>query len=407
MATKYPAAIDNNISLPPVQDLLSPIQAKDHNELRDTVVGIEATLGVKPQGIYTNVRSRLDYLENLVYLLTGISPPLFNFVSIGGDLSGAPNAPTVSGFYNIPLNNTNLQDGYAYVFDGYSNTFIPQPVIIGTNSGSGGNVPDASPTLKGVLKLTKDLGGTADFPLVTGLQNVPISSVPPTTGYYLYYDGTQAVWAPLYQQDVQPIFALTLAVSGSSVYDVGRIITNPAFTSTTNYNPLNSAQLTNNDNAENKNVLAQVNSNTVFTSNAAYTRNTVGASITFTLTGINAANVTKTAQTSISFVNRLYYGQGLPNQSTGPFITSLQSNSLTNNKNITFSVNAANTNSIYFAYRTALGTSNFTDIDTGFPFAMNFVANNIPVTNAYGVTENFTLYESANVGLGLSNIKVT
>lgn len=405
MATVYPAAIDSQLSIPTVQDLLSPVQAKDYNELRGAVISIEATLGQKPQGIYTTVRSRLDYLENLVYLLTGISPPLFNFVSIGGDLSGSPSSPTVSGLFNVPLDSTGLTDGYTYVYSGVDGYFKLLPVVIGS-SGSVPGVPDASPITKGVVKLANDLDGTADAPTVVGIHNIPISSVAPTTGQYLYFDGTQIVWAPLYEQDIKPIFNITLAITSGTLFDVGRIITNPVFTSTKNYAVLTSAFLSNNDNVENKNVLTQVNSSSAFTSNSAYTRNTVGGSVIFTLTANNGVAL-DTATATITWTNRVYYGQGTPGQSSGAFIAALQASVLTNTKNMNFTVNATASNKIYFAYRTPYGASNFTDLDTGFPFSLDLVSTTIPVTNSYGITEDYTLYESTNVGLGLSNIKVT
>lgn len=55
-------------------------------------------------------------------------------------------------------------------------------------------IPDATSSVKGVIKLTGDLGGTAASPLVTGLRGFPISSVPPTTNYVLTWNGS--TWTP-------------------------------------------------------------------------------------------------------------------------------------------------------------------------------------------------------------------
>jgi hypothetical protein len=60
--------------------------------------------------------------------------------------------------------------------------------------GGGGSLTDATSTTKGAVKLTKDFGGTAALPLVTGLQGRPLSSAAPTIGYTWVWDGSQ--WAP-------------------------------------------------------------------------------------------------------------------------------------------------------------------------------------------------------------------
>lgn len=55
-------------------------------------------------------------------------------------------------------------------------------------------IPDATSVVKGVLRLTSDLGGTALNPAVVGLRGYPISSVPPTNGNILMWNGS--TWTP-------------------------------------------------------------------------------------------------------------------------------------------------------------------------------------------------------------------
>lgn len=63
MATQYPASIDNNTTLPLVNNNITPFSEEIINNLRNAIVAVEAELGVKPSGIYSTVRNRLDYLE--------------------------------------------------------------------------------------------------------------------------------------------------------------------------------------------------------------------------------------------------------------------------------------------------------------------------------------------------------
>lgn len=60
--------------------------------------------------------------------------------------------------------------------------------------GSITSVPDATASVKGILKLTTDLGGTAALPNVVGIRGVPISATVPSTNDILQYNGSN--WIP-------------------------------------------------------------------------------------------------------------------------------------------------------------------------------------------------------------------
>ena len=66
MATVFPARIDDNITLPQALNNITPVTGESVNILRDAILAIEFSLGVKPQGIYSTVRARLDALEQAV-----------------------------------------------------------------------------------------------------------------------------------------------------------------------------------------------------------------------------------------------------------------------------------------------------------------------------------------------------
>lgn len=93
--TKYPASIDNNITLPLVTDNNTPVQGDTVNRLRNAIVALEAELGVKPSGVYTTVRARLDAIEASInsLLISGVD----------GDVEGGLATTKVVGFGGRPF----------------------------------------------------------------------------------------------------------------------------------------------------------------------------------------------------------------------------------------------------------------------------------------------------------------
>lgn len=66
MSTKYPLGLDDNLSLPKVINLVSPILAGDVNRLQEAIIAIEQELGTNPSGTFGTVKDRLtDGLDNL------------------------------------------------------------------------------------------------------------------------------------------------------------------------------------------------------------------------------------------------------------------------------------------------------------------------------------------------------
>lgn len=167
MSTNYPAQIDTNQSLPTVVDNQTPVQAKVFNQLRDAVIAVEATLGTTPQGLYTNVGSRLGNLETIVGNL--------QIIEIQQDLGGTLESPLVIGLQGHPVS-----DGYPSVnnvltWNGIA--WVPEPP-------------------KGLIDvaLACDLGGDKSCQIVVGLQGNPISATAPVPGDILRWTGSD--WAP-------------------------------------------------------------------------------------------------------------------------------------------------------------------------------------------------------------------
>jgi hypothetical protein len=93
--SKFPAQIDNDVTLPKVIDNLSSVTGDSVNRLRAAIIAIENELGIKPSGVYSTVRGRLDALETAVNNLTEFS--------LAGDLGGTPDSPLVVGMQGRPI----------------------------------------------------------------------------------------------------------------------------------------------------------------------------------------------------------------------------------------------------------------------------------------------------------------
>lgn len=63
MTTQYPSSIDTITTLYKVSDLISPVRAADHNQLRDAIVAIQAELGITPSGTFGTVKDRLNDID--------------------------------------------------------------------------------------------------------------------------------------------------------------------------------------------------------------------------------------------------------------------------------------------------------------------------------------------------------
>jgi hypothetical protein len=159
--SKYPAQIDTTATLPLVVDSPAPITADAVNRLRNVIVAIEKELGVKPSGLYTTVRARLDHLETLFDI---------DLISLAGDLGGVHNSPLVIGLQGNPIATTAPTSTQALVWNGIA--WAPANAI----------------------QLAQDLGNTTALPKVIGLQGRTVNSVQPLLNQVLTWDGTQ--WIP-------------------------------------------------------------------------------------------------------------------------------------------------------------------------------------------------------------------
>jgi hypothetical protein len=241
--TNYPYGFDNNITLPGVSG--SSQEDTAIKALRESTFAIEEELGITPSGIYPDVRTRLDILENRLNL--GVSPiipndgyvksPLFiwnvpqNVILTISDGYGAPTENRLNGSLYM------RSDGYAnselYVRRGtswfpmqsdlwvaggdLSGTYLSQKVIGIRNKSLNVSLETVGATQDGYHLTWNNFGGyweaqTGFIPshdltafsgpygrtgqTVTGIQGSHISPVSPTDGYTLVWSAADSAWEP-------------------------------------------------------------------------------------------------------------------------------------------------------------------------------------------------------------------
>lgn len=210
MATLYPSQIDNLITLPSVVDGVTPFNADVINRLRDTLLTIEATLGINPASVYVTVRHRLDVLEQTI---NGGGGGGGNFIA-SGDLAGTLTSQVVVGLRTAPILNILPLSNQVLTFNG--SAWYP------------GNLPA---TLPPTGPASGDLSGVYPNPIVTALQGNVIASTSPTSGQVLEWNASTNKWTPTtlassftaggdlsgnsVSQNVIAIHGATVPVSGS------------------------------------------------------------------------------------------------------------------------------------------------------------------------------------------------
>lgn len=112
----YPNSIDDNVSLPLVFDHITEVDAASVNRLRNTIVAIEQTLGINPQGSYTlsgGLVSRLNAVDSSITTINSSLSTIITTVNntianINGEsiTLGTPLAGFLSGITTIQ--NTSL-----------------------------------------------------------------------------------------------------------------------------------------------------------------------------------------------------------------------------------------------------------------------------------------------------------
>lgn len=208
----------------------------------------------------------------------------------------------------------------------------------------------------------------------------------PSAGWTPTWNGVGAVWAP------KDAYDITSFVHANLLYEVGTVLSNPAFTAAHSQTP-DTLLLTNNQNSESKDVHATPTS---FTSSQSYTFATPSYTVTWTLTGtkITSDVATRTA----SAAQKSFWGVSASPAATEAFIEALANSALDTDAARTFTQSPGTSEYICFAHPTRYGTPTFL-IGGTLPGGYISLGTTISVTNAQGYAENYTLWRSVTAGL--------
>jgi len=207
--------------------------------------------------------------------------------TLAGDVTGPINSNTVEKIRNINVQAGTPTDGDILTYVAADTSWEAKPAPISFTAGG-------------------DLSGTNTNQTVIGLQTVPVANTSPVASAVPVYSTTNTRYdiRKLSIDDLDPAFAIS-SFSGGSNVEVGATVTNPAFTASYTSLPA-SAQITNTDGTDSPKVL--VSPFTSGTVTGAFSKSTVNASVTFTLTAIAAT--TKTSNQNINFYARSFSGVG-------------------------------------------------------------------------------------------------
>jgi len=247
-----------------------------------------------------------------------------------------------------------------------------------------------------------DLYDTYPNPHVKGLVNRPLDVVTiPGSDNVLFWDGAQWMPKKLTGDMIGPAFVISGFAANTPSVEAGTTVALPGFTATYSAPPPDTA------------TLADTSGSYIVTPGAAFNSGGTfggigyiyGATETFSLTAVKGS-VIKVSATNITWLQKEYYGVGPAGETTAAFITGSLTGFLSASRGCMWTTTAGATDKIYFACRTAYGLATFWV--GGFEGGFNLSpASPIAVMNSHGVTENYDLYESSQLNLGLTTVTVT
>jgi hypothetical protein len=314
------------------------------------------------------------------------------------------------------------KDGQALVWDATTDQWHPGDVVPG-----GGvahvfgdivdNTDPSNPVVDGVRQVVAGAGvsvtGTATAPVVSALaqQKVLVDASDTTPGYLadkLAAGGniTLSVLNVGGNEQLEIGFLAGLAITSLStpttLLEAGVTLATPTFTVAYNELP-DSSTLTDNQGNPPQALSTPFTS---IVSADSYTKSTY-ATVTATITATKTGAGTAVRSVNMNWGFRNYYGVAAPGGSTEAFILALSSDPLSTSRTVpNFTEDVTVGNELYYASPTSQGTPLLFDVSTGFQIDMTVVSTTIAVTNAHGVTVNYTLQRSTNSGLGSLTVRV-
>lgn len=211
--------------------------------------------------------------------------------------------------------------------------------------------------------------------------------------------GTVAL-RPIREKYLQPSFQILDFNALDATFELGQWVSSPEFAADYSFLP-ESAVLSDSDGYSVDDVSATP---TEFSSSHTYSKNTNAASVIFTLASVNADEADSDIVTLI-WQPRVFYGAGAGGGSTEDFLEALAESKLAPSRKITFNTTAGASQFIYYAYPTAYGAATLAIGNSLGGFSL--VSDTISVTNSFGETQDYSLYQSISSGLGNVTIVVT
>jgi hypothetical protein len=223
---------------------------------------------------------------------------------------------------------------------------------------------------------------------------------------------SQASFQRITSDMVFPPFVVT--VGGSLNLEVNQTVT-PSFTASyTGSTPI-SAVLSNNFDGYTVTGISPFTSfnTSAYAPDNVYQKTSYGQSIVFTVTA-NNGSVTKTGTATLNWLQKVFYGVGVAGQSSEAFIESLGTSVITSTRARTITLNGGTSPGlkVYYAHRTGFGLIDTASSNVALNFSVGGIAGGfsntatVSITNAYGFTENYYLYESDNLIIGSITVGV-
>lgn len=343
---KYPGQIDDSQSLPPALNTIAPVAGSVFNQLRAAVLALENELGTKPSGIYSSVKGRVEYLENIVGNL--------DIIELKGDLGGSLDNPKVIKLQGQPVSNVQPTFGDLLFWDGV--TWKP-------------------------AKISNVLPAATE------------------AGQVLIWDGYNFIMQKLTEDSILPSFNFNITSGTKEILSLGESWIQGFNISLTTYPE--SAILTDSMDGVAKNVLPEIisSSGTFCESDIQYEKTEFNSNVVYTITSTKGI-ITKSVTNTLTWGQPVYCGIGLIDNYIGSaedFIKNLDYKVVTTNKEHTFTLDTSFNQKAYFACRSAYGNINFivNNLQGGF----NKILTIPDFDNGFGFTESYDLYESENAGL--------
>lgn len=341
------------------------------------------------------------------------APEAFALLTMDGDSQGyvtvADNAPFFPGAFAWLFSDTQ-PSRYCLITDLQGTTRIGLRFVNEDGSGAGTNAPsyDRSDCSAYLVVDNAKIDMPAQVVPVEPVLVVPSGggggSLPPLTGQQfavLMEDPVGVVsWRRLTQDMLLPGFTATLTPSFSLTREVGSTLVQPAFTASYN-RPAASATLNDGTGAIPLTLPATAfaydGSDTLPVTN--YTKSVVGQTVTWTLSAFETGGPAKTSSVTATWRPLVFFDVAVPpGVFDEAFIESLTGTALAAGFARTIAFGAGSgTKKLYYAFPSSFGTpSAFIDQSTSFPVPFTKVASGVSVTNAFGVTLGYDVWESDN-----------